>query len=346
MEKLSFEQLKEIFKDILNGYNKFKHKSFGEVYIKHYNAYDNAKVDDKREDFYKHAIKMGLNTNQQQLQFAIEQGDWNPDNDNRIREYKSSLSNLRDTKNKLVIDAQKKSIDVKIKNQTEELKKLELEKMSLMGFTAESYSSKRSNEFFIFESLRKDRLLNERVFSEEDFDDLDNETLSELIGIYNEVSSIFSEKNLRRVSYSSTFLNLFYLSPESIYEFYGKPVVELTFYQIELFSNARMFKNLASNSKYPPSAYVYQDPDSVIEWMENAKSSNEVEQTQSSESSSQSSGGKESVGGGRSYVGASKEDLKKLAKDDENLISLSSEARKKGGNLNMQDIMKLHGIKV
>ena len=106
-----------------------------------------------------------------------------------------------------------------------------------------------------------------------------------------------------------------------------------------------MFKNLASNAKYPPSAYVYQDPDSVIEWMENAKSSNEVEQTQSSESP-QSSGGKESVGGGRSYVGASKEDLKKLAKDDENLISLSSEARKKGGNLNMQDIMKLHGIKV
>ena len=186
--------------------------------------------------------------------------------------------------------------------------------------------------------------MKERFFDEESFDDLDNFSLGELIHLYNEISENFSELNLKRTAYSSGFLNLFYMSPESVYEFYGKPVLELTFYQIEVYSNAKIFKNLVSNSKYPPSTEAYHDPDLLVSWVNDAKDSGDA--NKNSTSSDSAGGNKESVGGGASYVGASKDDLKKIAKDGDNIISLSAEARKMGGNLNMQDIMKLHGIKV
>jgi hypothetical protein len=44
-----------------------------------------------------------------------------------------------------------------------------------------------------------------------------------------------------------------------------------------------------------------------------------------------------------SIVGANKEDLAKIGKD-ENRVSLHKEAQKKGGTLNMEDLMKMHGL--
>ena len=39
-----------------------------------------------------------------------------------------------------------------------------------------------------------------------------------------------------------------------------------------------------------------------------------------------------------------KEDLKKAGFNESNTISLADEAKKKGGTLTMEDLMKLHGI--
>lgn len=346
MKSLSHSEVKILLKDILNGYNRIKHRSFGEIFVKHYTAYDNAMIDDYKDVFYKKAKESGLPSDSEKLEEIIQNGDWTKDKESLIPEYRRSIANLQDTKSKLLLENQKRGIQDRINKQREELEKLETERHSLLGYTAERYSSKKANEYFIFESLRKDKSLKERFFNEEDFDDLDNFTLGELIGLYNEVSEIFSEVNLRRISYSSGFLNLYYMSPESAYEFYGKPILELTFYQIELFSNAKIFKNLVSSAKYPPSTEAYQDPDLLISWVNDARSSSQDGTVNNSPSPKGNSSNKEDVGGGGSYVGATKNDLKKLAKDGDNVINLSTEARKMGGNLNMQDIMKLHGIKV
>lgn len=344
MGKLSSREIKSVLKDVINGYSRTRHRSFGDIYVKHYTSYDNALIDDYKDLFYRNAREKGLQSNQEKMDDLIREGDWSEDKNRQIIELKRSIGNLHDTRAKLFIEHQKKSIQEKIEASSESLQKLESEKSSLLGYTAEVFSSKKANEYFIFESLRKDREMKERFFDEESFDDLDNFSLGELIHLYNEISENFSELNLKRTAYSSGFLNLFYMSPESVYEFYGKPVLELTFYQIEVYSNAKIFKNLVSNSKYPPSTEAYHDPDLLVSWVNDAKDSGDA--NKNSTSSDSAGGNKESVGGGASYVGASKDDLKKIAKDGDNIISLSAEARKMGGNLNMQDIMKLHGIKV
>ena len=50
--------------------------------------------------------------------------------------------------------------------------------------------------------------------------------------------------------------------------------------------------------------------------------------------------------GGSSLVGASKEELQSLGASDQNeeFVNLAKEAHKKGGELSMQDLMKLHGV--
>ena len=79
---------------------------------------------------------------------------------------------------------------------------------------------------------------------------------------------------------------------------------------------------------------MYQDPDLLIDWM------------------TSNSGGKAEIEGKMddkvavSYVGATKEDLKDLGIDENDTISFSKEAAKKGGSLDMKDIMRMHGYKV
>jgi aryl carrier-like protein len=116
---------------------------------------------------------------------------------------------------------------------------------------------------------------------------------------------------------------------------YGKSIVYLTFYQIEIFGYAKYFKNQLSYAKHKPADEYFEDPDKLIEWLESSKNVEELlEKTSNSKADTVST----------SIIGATKEDLKKAGLDESNSISLTEEAKKRGGTLSMEDLMKLHGI--
>jgi hypothetical protein len=54
--------------------------------------------------------------------------------------------------------------------------------------------------------------------------------------------------------------------------------------------------------------------------------------------------GKETAVQAVSVMGATKEDLKKLKQDNTGSVSLEDAAKKKGGSLSFEDLMKLHGV--
>ena len=60
---------------------------------------------------------------------------------------------------------------------------LETKKEELIGFSAENYASRRINEHYMFNAILNED--GEKLFSEEDFEDLDESTLIDFIGIYN-----------------------------------------------------------------------------------------------------------------------------------------------------------------
>jgi len=336
LQTLDKNKLRLLFIDILKGYSLSYYRD-NKLYFKHNTSFDSGDIDHLKQEFLEKAKKNGLPTEDQKEEYLIAENLWSKENNEKIKKLKSDISSLKQTKSKLF-----KSDDINEMNRQIDEKKLELinltiEKKDLLGFTVEDYANKKINEYYMFNSLFKDKDLKDRYFSEQEFDELENKEISEVLEIYNNINKNFIENNLKKIALSSYYLSLFNLCDENAYNLYGKPIVYLTFYQMEVFGYARYFKNALSDAKHKPASEYYEDPEKLIEWLESSKNVEEV-LTKSENSLSKTEGAIAT-----SIVGAKKEDLAKIGKD-ENSVSLHKEAQKKGGVLSMEDLMKMHGI--
>jgi len=336
LQTLDKNKLRLLFIDILKGYSLSYYKD-NKLYFKHNTSFDSGEIDHLKQEFIEKAKKNGLPTEDQKEEYLISENIWSKENNEKIKKLKSDISTLKQTKSKLF-----KSDDINDFNKQIDKKKLELinltvERKDLLGFTVEDYANKKINEYYMFNSLFKDKNLKDRYFSEQEFDELENKDISEILTIYNDINKNFVETNLKKISLSSYYLSLFNLCDENAYNLYGKPIIYLTFYQMEVFGYARYFKNALSEAKHKPANEYYEDPEKLIEWLESSKNVEEV-LTKSENSLSKTEGAIAT-----SIVGAKKEDLAKIGKD-ENGISLHKEAQKKGGVLSMEDLMKMHGV--
>ena len=115
-------------------------------------------------------------------------------------------------------------------------------------------------------------------------------------------------------------------------QFYGKPFCNLTYNQIRLIVYTRVFKNIFDNNENIPDN-IRKDPAKLLEF----GGSSREERDKVSEKLSNGSAG--------TLVGATDEDYEYLGiEKPKGGISLHEEAKKKGGTLNMEDLMKLHGV--
>ena len=89
-----------------------------------------------------------------------------------------------------------------------------------------------------------------------------------------------------------------------------------------------------SENKVPDD--IRQDPEKIVEWFSSTKSARET--LEKSKNAGQD-------GSATSLVGATKDDLKRLGLDNpDETVNLAKKAAEKGGRLNMEDMMKLHGM--
>ena len=331
MKPENVNELKLIYIDILNGYSEEEFNS-NIIYLKHLNIFDSNKIEECKNSFYKKAIKKGLPTKKDKTDYLNKECLWIYKNEEEIKKKENYINSLKRTKTKLFKSNDLDIINNQIQNETIQLNKILGEKNKLIGFIAEDYAIKKSNEYLIYNSLYKDANLKIKNFSEKSFEEIDNEDLYILGDIYKKFVEKFSTLNIKKISLLPFYRNLYNLSNDNPYYLYGKRILDLTFYQIEVFSYARYFKNIISESKNPPPEDYLDDPDKIIEWFDSSKNINELLDNKNSKNAD-----------GSSIVGATKEDLKKLGKE-ENGVSIFEEASKKGGKLSMEDMMKLHGI--
>jgi len=228
------------------------------------------------------------------------------------------------------IDAIKKDIvDNEIK-----LSNILAEKESVIGFTAEEYANRRINEYYMHISILDEE--GKQLFGENEFDELEQDQVNDIMQVYEKNNRKFKAEILKKISLADFFTNIFYLCEDNVFNFYGKPVIDLTFYQIEIYSYGRYFKSIIQNSEEKIPDHIVEDPDKLIEWAQSSKNVKEVLE--------KSSGDAES--GASSIMGATKQDLAKAGIDEnQDVIDLSQKAQEKGGRLTMEDMMKLHGVK-
>jgi len=320
--------------DILKGYSK-TYLNDKLIYIKHMDSLSSGDVDLKKEEFYHKALKNKLPSLEDQEAYILKEELWSEEKNKEIKKIKEYITGLKKTKLKLFREKELKAINEQITNEEKKLLNLSLEKKELIGFTAEDYANKKINEYYMFISLYKDPDLKENFFSQNEFDELENVDISKLVQIYNDKLSIYNDKNLKKISLLNSHLTLFNISDDNPYYMYGKSIVYLTFYQIEIFGYAKYFKNQLSYAKHKPADEYFEDPEKLIEWLESSKNVEELLEKGASNKA-------DTVA--TSIIGATKEDLKKAGFDESNTISLTEEAKKRGGTLSMEDLMKLHGI--
>lgn len=298
-------------------------------------------MDDIYEEAFNKAKKQGLLTKEEKENLILENGEWDKNNEKKIEDLNKLIDGLKITLNKIFIKKQKDLLIKDLEKAKKELNILINKKNELIGLTAEIYANKKINEFYMLEMLYKNSSLNELLYTKEDFEELDSNILNEIFQEHEKYINKFSPHNLKKVALCPFFMNLFIISNDNPYSFYGKPVVNLTFFQSQVYEYARTFKNILSSAEANISEEIMSDPDKLMDWYNSSQAANKVME----KSGMNKRGGNKEVEA-MSLVGASKEDLKNLGLEtndsmSNNIIEL---ARKKGGSLNINDIMGIQGI--
>ena len=325
------KNLRSVFSDIIRGYSILDSPLFGRVIIKHLGNIDLADIDYSYSCTLQDAIKRGIPPLEKKVEILIAAGLWSQEEEEKIKEFRITLYQYISNRDTQFLKSKRELWSKQIDEINKEIEKLEIKKQLTLGDYAELFATKESNKSHILTSFRKAHDVKIPLFSLEEFDQLDNPQVQTLFDLFNKYSEKFNQTSMKKIALSSFFLNMFHLTSENIYEFYGQPVVNLTFYQVDLFSWGRHFKNLLSQfgSKLPND--ILNNPDKVLEYVELNKNYEEAFPQKQEED-----------GGGMSLMGASKEDYEVLGIKAEGNKKFA-EALKKKGKLSLEDMMALSG---
>ncbi len=324
-EKINYKRL---FCDICQGFSLINCK-LGNLYFKHVSINDQVHIDELRESFIEEAQSRGLPTVKDALLSLKDEGYWTDKEELSISQEEMFLQKLVDQKKNTYLKSQIDVFNKQINDSLTKINELKNKRNSFLGNTCENYADQRITEEFLKFSLYKDKTLNNLCYKDEDFDDLSSEDLSELVSCYNKLLVNFSDRKIQNLVLEDFFSYYISYSEDPIH-FYGKPIVDLTHNQLRMILFARYFKNILSNNDKIPED-IKKDPDKLIDYV----NANEKAKEKMQEKDNQAT----------SIVGATKEDYKyiNMDKGGTKTVSLAEEAKKKGGSLDMKDLMKLMG---
>lgn len=331
MEKSKNSLYKRIFKEIKNGFSEIK--ILGNFfYLKHISFDDQVDLELIYDKYLEEAKSKGVPEHKDVLKQLVEEKQWTQTQENQIAQYEQMIQDFYNQKKNTFLKSEIERLNKEIENNTKTLNDLKNTRASLFARTAESYAEDRVNDYYIIKCIYKDKKFCHPLYEEEDFDNIDSETLFEIIKQYNNTYKDITDNSIQRIVLQE-FFNLYMPFCESPLEFFNKSVCELSYNQLRLLIYARFFKNIFQQNENMP-AEIRQDPDKIMDYInanENAKKLRDKNANKENRA--------------ESLVGATKEDLEYLniTKPGQKTLSLSDEAKKKGGSLSMDDMLKIFG---
>lgn len=273
--KIHKSKLRLLFADVLRGYSTVINSKYPSLLIKHLNPFDVADLDIKTEIYTERAKQKGIPTNTEKEEQLKKDDIWPESKNKEIKDLKFYLEGLDITLTKVITKEDKEGVRKQIIDIKAKISTLEREKIDLIGFTADVYAAKKVNEYFIFNSLYKENL-SCRLFQDSEFDELEESDINDLVEIYNKTMESFNTLNLQRIALAPFFLNQFYLASDSVMDFWGKPIIQLTGYQLDLTSYGKYFKNMLSSLPSRPDDEKMDNPDKLIEWFNASQNLNKI----------------------------------------------------------------------
>ena len=320
------DDLADIIVEIFDGFSVLD-SSLGPIYIKHFHQLDTRKILSKRKLYIAQAEERGLLTENSILKMLFQDEMWDDKSEKEIQEKKKFIENLKTSISKIVLPSKRKEHKKLIDLEISKLNALSLEREKLIGLTAEKYAEKKVNKEF-FESL----LFLDDAFKTSPFEDLDYqdiETAKELTDLEGKFFNRMSDENISK-AVLSPFFSPYMPYSEDVLNMFGEPLKNLTAFQLKMISYARSFLNIFKNSQKEIPDHIAKDPDLLIDFYNSQKTENNAKNKGESDATT--------------YFGANRNDIEQLKNDDQEAIILTDEIKKKGGSLNMKDMMDLHGL--
>ena len=261
-----YELCLRVYNDIINGYSTSITEEGETFYIKHLRDVDYAIFEQKRENFKKQAARQGLFTEAQNLEMLDNTGHWSKEEEGKYQALYNEIKNLKKTIRELFLESQKKLISDRIDAKEKELQEISLNRDRVALNNVEKFAQDKLNSFVIKFCLYKDEELEEKLFTEKDFNELDLDTIAFYANSYFQALRVFNDKNFKRAAASATFLNSYMLCGGNPFYFFGKRISNLTNYQVSLANNGNSYKSTLEHSENSPP--VHEDIDEIIAWYE------------------------------------------------------------------------------
>lgn len=317
---------RNVFLDICNGCS-YEESDLGAFYIKHLTYENQVLLEDLKEYFFQHAKERGLPTTEESLENLKQEGLWTQEKEEDLKKEESFLATIIRNKKNTYLKSQIDAFNNQIQTCKTKINRLKNERVSLLGNTCENHADQKVTEEFIKLSFFKDRDCKNLAFSQEEFDELDNDDVADFIDLYNQSLSEFSDLKLQKLVLEDFFSYYMPFCEDPIH-FYGKSVIHLTHNQIRLLLYSRYFKNILTYNEDIPEEMRH-DPEKILDYVNANEKAKKIKNTE----------GKAST-----IVNATKEDYKYLNMDKEkntSVVDLGEEAKKRGGSLKMKDFMEL-----
>jgi len=326
---VELKKYRALFNEIVDGFSAY-YVGEEKRYIKHQSNSDLVDFDQVYQMHFDRAKSRGLPSEQEILEELEKEGVWNKSDQAKIDAQLFYVKSLHKNKKNIYLSSAIKTINNQIKEAELKLKKLTEQKSSLISNSCDSYALNRANDFYMFNSFYKTKDLDEPLYTQEEFENTNTREVTNLVRTYNSFHEKFSEKNIQNLAVQD-FYKIYYSFSESTMDFFGVPVVKLNNFQLNLLIYTRIFKNIFETNDDLPDK-IKKDPEALLDYANSSKAREEVKSKMSNSSA------------GSTIVGATKEDLEDLGMDLSSGKSLESEARKKGGELSMKDLMDLNGV--
>ena len=298
------------------------------VYIKHINIRDQRYLHKYYERYKKIALDKGVPCEEEKLKLLKDDGIWEEKDDLEISSLENEIKNLSATAKAVFLPSQKELFNEQRLDAEKKLLALKSKRKEVVGKTAEDYALAMSNDEILRFLLFKNESLKENLFTKEEFEELDGSDIIKINNLQKGVQERLNDKKIQE-AVLRPFFSMYLPLCENAGDFYRKPITELTVFQLRIVLYGKIFYSIFQNVENIPDN-IREDPEKLLAFSDQSRDKNSQ------------SGGINEDADASAVFGATKEDMEKL-KGDGKTVSLADEAKKHGGKLNMQQMMRLAG---
>jgi len=323
-----------LYSDIINGFSKIKWKSHF-IYIKHHSINEMNDIHKYLEEYKNKYKKKGFLSEEELIKDAIRRKDWSEKDELFIKSQEQRIESLTQAANKISVPSHRERQFEFISKVKNEIKEKKTQRMFLTQTSLENISYSKANSKFIESIIFLDENFTSKLCDSDDIDEIEYDLI---VKHQMDLYSKFSDDNISKLVLCDFFAPYMEFT-KNCQDFFDKPVIRLTIFQSKLLSYSNMFSRIFENTSDIPN-FIRKDPEAIIEFV---KSKREADSSPSGKKPIRRSH-KTADASARTVFGANQDDLNKMADKDEKTVNLHEEIKKRGGKLNMQQMMELMGV--